>query len=189
MDTETGQAMILNRAQFNARAEERLGKAAPMRLPVTLILVSIDNYRECGGTAAEICLRSVTDVVRANTNPVTDLAGLVRNHQFALMPADCSPKCASELAERIRIDVESLQIRPTVDGGPLTVSVSATIKIPKAKPSIEALLIAADRGLREAMRLGGNCVIMDESWPLDSRSTGTPHGTAQPTNSRCPKKP
>jgi two-component system chemotaxis family response regulator WspR len=150
---------LLKREPFLESAERRWAHALENETPLSLVMISIDNFREYGGTAADVCLRSIVEAIKDNVRQTSCLVGAVRDHEIAVLCNACHEPEAVALAERIRDGVAALNLQPTLAGGPLGVSVCVVTRPPRPDRFFESLLIAADRGLRDAARYGGNEVV------------------------------
>jgi diguanylate cyclase (GGDEF)-like protein len=82
----------------------------------------------------------------------------MRDHEFAILLSSGSRQGARQLAEAIRKSVAAQQLKPTSADWVLTVSGGVASMVPRPTRFVDSLLIAADAGLREARRLGGNRV-------------------------------
>jgi diguanylate cyclase (GGDEF)-like protein len=154
-DPSTG---VATRALFRTRAEQDWQRAAHSKRLVSVIMFSIDRFRECGGAAAAICQQAVAEVIAAHCRRRADFVGRMRDHEFAILLSGASRQGARQLAESIRKAVEAQHLRPTADAWELTISAGVAGMVPRPTRFVDSLLIAADAGLREARRMGGNTV-------------------------------
>lgn len=155
LDAVTGLAV---RAQFRERAEQDWQRAAQSRKPVSVIMFSIDHFRDCSGAAAAHCQRAVAGIIAAHCHRRADFIARMRDHEFAVLLSGTSRQGARQIAESICKAIEALKLKPTTADWVLTVSAGVAAMVPRPTRFVDSLLIVADAGLREARRLGGNKV-------------------------------
>ncbi|HXG28397.1 MAG TPA: GGDEF domain-containing protein [Nevskiales bacterium] len=149
---------VATRALFRARVEQEWQRAAQSKRLVAVIMFSIDRFRECGGAAAAICQQAVAEVIATHCRRRADFVGRMRDHEFAILLSGATRQGARQLAEAIRKAIEAQQLKPAAGDWALTVSCGVAGMVPRPTRFVDALLIAADAGLREARRMGGNTV-------------------------------
>ena len=144
------------RAHFRERAEQDWQRARQSRRLVAVIMFSIDRHRECGDAAAAICHQAVAEVITIHCRRRADFVGRMRDHEFAVLLSGATRQGARQLAESIRKAIEAQNLQPAANGWVLTVSAGVAAMVPRPGRFVDSLLIAADAGLREARRMGGN---------------------------------
>jgi diguanylate cyclase (GGDEF)-like protein len=154
-DAVTGLAV---RALFRERAEQDWKRAARSHRLVSVIMLSIDRFRDCGGAAATICQQTAAEVIAAHCCRRADFVGRMRDHEFAILLSGATRQGTRQLAESICKAIEAQKLRPTAADWVLTVSAGVAAMVPRPTRFVDSLLIAADAGLREARLMGGNTV-------------------------------
>ncbi len=147
-----------DRELLRKRAEQDWERAQRSKQRVTIIMLSIDHYREYRGEAATICKRAVSEVIVSHCRRRADFAGRMRDHEFAVLLSNATRHGARMIAESICRDVEAQNIRTAAPDRVLTVSAGIGSMVPRPTRFVDSLLIAADSGLRKARRMGGNNV-------------------------------
>ena len=154
---------LATRELFHDRAAEQWDKGAHTHQPVTLIMIGVDHFSELratsGGAAGEACLKAVSNAITRRCGRRADLSGRVRDHEMAVLLAESEERGALALAEKIRRDVEGLRLKTGAGPEVITISVGVASLVPRQNRFVEALLIAADQGLKTAYAQGGNRVV------------------------------
>jgi two-component system, cell cycle response regulator len=157
-----GLTKVANRAAFDRRLEEELGRARERGTTLALIMLDVDFFKRFNDTyghlAGDAALRAVGSCLR---DAVRDLGVIARygGEEFAVILADLAAADVRRLAEQIRHAIASTIIEH--DGEPLrvTASLGATMVQPALGDATPASLIAeADQYLYQAKRNGRNRV-------------------------------
>jgi diguanylate cyclase (GGDEF)-like protein/PAS domain S-box-containing protein len=147
---------VQNRRKFHEALEKHLGLAARQDLPLSVLLLDLDEFKPYndrhGHLAGDDALRTVARILRANVRG-HDVVARYGGEEFAvLLPA--TDACTSRiLSERLRQAIED-------HGWPLR-RVTASLGIATTSPGPaqpEALLGAADMALYHSKGKGRNCV-------------------------------
>lgn len=149
---------VAKRSFLRQRLEQDWSRARLKKQRISVLMLSIDHFRECGSEAAQHCKRVVAEVIATHCRRRADFLGHLRDHEFAVLLSDATRQGAQEIAQSICRGVAERDIRPTAADWPLTVSVGIGSMVPRATRFVDSLLIAADAGMRKARRLGGNNV-------------------------------
>lgn len=154
---------LATRERFHQRAEDEWARRSGDHSPMTLVLVEVDRldaYRGVkGAEAADQCLHEVAAVIAQACRRRGDFAGRLRDHGFAVLLSESTPKGGEKVAEQIRQGVEQLKIGEAAAHTRITVSVSVASAIPTSRRFVNSLLALADTGLGTACDQGGNCVV------------------------------
>ena len=157
---------VLNRRRFTDLAADELSRARRHGTPVALLMIDLDHFKavnDCLGHAGgDAVLRSFA----ATTERVMrqgDVFGRVGGEEFAALLPQTGSDGAMVVAERLR---QRIHAEPARVGGvvlPFTVSigVAAWSADDTAEPSIDGLMVAADRALYAAKGQGRDCVVSD----------------------------
>lgn len=151
---------ILNRRAFAAAGARRLRQACDSRAPQSVLLFDIDHFKAVndsyGHEAGDLVLKRVAALVRDQLRD-GELLARYGGEEFVVMPAQCSPQQAGQLAERLRRAIAGEAIA-LADGRALQVTASFGVAGTGAAAQLEELLHAADQALYSAKRKGRNRV-------------------------------
>jgi diguanylate cyclase (GGDEF)-like protein len=156
-DSLTG---IANRRHFMERGNDEIERARRYHLPLTLLLLDIDHFKQIndrfGHPAGDRLLQAVAQTCQANARNV-DLPGRLGGEEFALLMPETSAVAARLAAERLRRAIAA--IAPAQSG--LLHEITASFGIAALNPqdsSMESLLARADTALYRAKNAGRNRV-------------------------------
>lgn len=154
---------LANRRQFDQLLEDEVRRGRRNGTPLTVLLGYIDHFKRVndsyGHPFGDECLRRVAAVPQQHCQRAGDLAARYGGEEFVItLPATGGPQ-AVLLAERMRQDVERLELDCDGERVSLTISFGVATLDPQAAASPLELLSAADRALYEAKRSGRNCVV------------------------------
>lgn len=146
-----------NRRSFEMQLERDLHMATRMRLPLSLILLDLDNFKRVNDTygheAGDVALRLLADGLRDELRSV-DTAARYGGEEFAVILPQAGMDGAMIVAERLRRRIELMEV-PGV--GHVTASLGIA-SFPQHASSRDTLVLAADRALYNAKNSGRNCV-------------------------------
>ncbi|HKR00803.1 MAG TPA: sensor domain-containing diguanylate cyclase [Pyrinomonadaceae bacterium] len=146
-----------NRRSFEIQLERDLHMATRMRLPLSLILLDLDNFKRVNDTfgheAGDLALRLLADGLREELRSV-DTAARYGGEEFAVILPQAGLDGALIVAERLRHRIESMEV-PGV--GHVTASLGIAT-FPQHASSRDTLVVAADRALYDAKSSGRNCI-------------------------------
>ena len=146
-----------NRRSFEMQLERDLHMATRMSLPVSLILLDLDNFKRVNDTfgheAGDVALRLLADGLRDELRSV-DTAARYGGEEFAVILPQAGADGALIVAERLRRRIELMEV-PGV--GHVTASLGIAT-FPQHASSRDSLVLAADRALYNAKSAGRNCV-------------------------------
>jgi diguanylate cyclase (GGDEF)-like protein len=162
IDSLTG---ILNRRAFDSLAARAWANAYAMHLPVQLILIDIDYFKEYndvyGHQAGDKCLRRVAHIVQFAGRRRSDICARYGGEEFALFTVGSNCDEAAFLAEQIREAVAAECIPHKASGvtASVTVSVGSAHLDTKRRRSLAGMIQAADEALYRAKAGGRNRVV------------------------------
>ncbi|HEX8846917.1 MAG TPA: sensor domain-containing diguanylate cyclase [Pyrinomonadaceae bacterium] len=146
-----------NRRSFELQLERDLHLASRMRLPLSLILLDLDNFKHVNDTygheVGDVALRLLAEGLRDELRGV-DTAARYGGEEFAVILPQAGIDGALIVAERLRRRIEKIEV-PGV--GHVTVSLGIAT-FPQHASSRDTLVVAADRALYDAKSSGRNCV-------------------------------
>ena len=167
LSTEDSLTAVANHEQFLEFLEREWRRSRRDGLPLTLIFLDIDHFRafnrQFGRKAGDEVLKDVGRVMTGLVGRPGDLAARYHRDEFALVLASTDGAGAFNIAERLRLSIEELQI-PGAHDAPATVvtaSVATATAVPQRESAWEELdlIKAARHALREARASGGNRVL------------------------------
>lgn len=172
-----------NRRSFEMQLERDLHMAKRMRLPVSLILLDLDNFKQVNDTygheVGDVALRLLSENLREELRAV-DTAARYGGEEFAVILPQAGIEGARTVAERLRQRIAQMVV-PGV--GHITASFGVAT-FPQHASSRDTLLIAADRALYDAKNAGRNCVRIppDDAIPLIEEEPVEPEEEALPAD-------
>lgn len=149
---------LATRGLFRSRAEQDWARSAGNRQRVSVIMFSIDRFREYDDAGQRQGLQVVAEVIRAHCRRRADFIGHLREHEFAVLLSGAGRQGTRQMAEAVCRGVAARKFRQRAGHRALTVSAGVASMVPRPTREVDALLIVADAGLRMARRLGGNRV-------------------------------
>lgn len=153
-----------NRHHFEDTLAVAWQRAQAAGQPLSMILLDLDHFRAfntvVGQDEGDECLQRIATMLKRHVSQPEDFLARYGGEEFALLQAGQSITHAAAMAQRIRSDVEALQVpHPLSPTTWLTVSVGVASMRPDAPHATAAQLIAAaDEALRQAKQQGGNAV-------------------------------
>jgi diguanylate cyclase (GGDEF)-like protein len=142
---------LKNRRFMGERLEDELARARRYPSALALLLIDVDRLKQINDAAGhdrgDQALVRVAEAIRSSARG-TDVAARWGGDEFAVLAPNTDAKSAVALAERIRAALAG--------GGPspVTVSIGVSSAAGEARPSLDALVRAADASLYEAKREG-----------------------------------
>ena len=163
--TLDGLTQIANRRHFNDTLNFEWNRLAREKKPLSLILCDVDHFKLYNDTNGhpngDLCLQLVAKEIERSVNRSVDLVARYGGEEFAVILPDTNISGAIHLAEKIRKQVENLQIphhnSPTMPY--VTVSLGVSTSIPNLNLPPTHLIEAADRALFQAKGQGRNQVV------------------------------
>lgn len=151
-----------NRRQFERIAERYLMDYSAV-IKSSLLVLDIDHFKrindEYGHAAGDKVIHHVAAIIKASTRP-TDIVARIGGEEFAVLLPNTEPVKASEVAERIRKNVEAAEGAPDDTIIPVRISVGGLYRL--ISSSYEENFKAADIALYRAKRDGRNKVVFSD---------------------------
>ncbi len=152
---------LQNRGAFEQRLSEELLRAARYKLPLSLLMLDVDHFKQFNDTfghpAGDEVLMRVADLMRECARP-SDCVARYGGEEFALILPSTPVEGAYVLAERLRRAISQHAWPQRA----VTVSIGAA-DISSETSDAAALVEAADKALYEAKAKGRNRVVKSES--------------------------
>lgn len=149
---------VYNRAYFNARLREEVVRAERHGLPLSLLLLDIDDFKgvndRLGHVAGDQVLRKFASLMRAQLRRI-DIPARYGGEEFAVILPQTAEDAAKLVADRIRHAAAGLDV-PGRKGIGTSIGVAS---YPEHGTSSDSLVEAADTALYRAKRAGKDRVL------------------------------
>jgi diguanylate cyclase (GGDEF)-like protein len=159
-----GLTSLLNRHAFDERLARELYRAKTDLRSIPLLLADIDFFKRVNDTlghpAGDKVLRRVADALRRVLRP-SDILARFGGEEFAIMLREPDLHQATEVAERLRVEVADLKRLP----GDLRITISIGLALSAPGESHEQLINRCDQALYRAKSEGRNRVCIAPSGP------------------------
>lgn len=151
---------IFNRRHFVESTETHLQHHLRSKSPAVMLMLDIDHFKKVNDThghaAGDEAIKSTANVLKNNLRPY-DAIGRLGGEEFAMMLLDCTVTKASEVAERLRQQIETTAIVYEEKSISITISIGISC-ICNDDKCIDDVLVRADKALYDAKNSGRNCV-------------------------------
>jgi diguanylate cyclase (GGDEF)-like protein len=150
---------LANLKLLDSRVSEEILRWERYRRPLALLLMDMDNFSaindEFGREVGDELLQHVATILNGATRTL-DLVARYGGQEFAILLPETNEMGAMIVAERLRMDIESMLILPLLR--PLTASFGVALLQPDEKR--EAYYARAGRAVKHAKAHGKNCITM-----------------------------
>jgi len=158
---------IYNRRYLDRRLDEEIARSKRYSLDLSILLLDIDHFKHVNDTyghqAGDIALTSLSRLLKTELREL-DVIARYGGEEFLVICTNTAIDGASLVAERIRQQVESLQIEiPDNNGGRQIIRIRTSIGVASVDSntnSKENLIQAADQALYRAKNEGRNRVVI-----------------------------
>ncbi len=163
LSSTDGLTGIGNRRAFDEKLRIEWARAAREVTDLGLLLIDVDHFKlyndRYGHPAGDACLRAVATAVAATLRRPPDFAGRFGGEEFVALLPGTGTQGGREVAERVRLAVESLAL-PHEDslGKTVTISIGVASLAPCPGDEANTLIELADRALYDAKQGGRNRV-------------------------------
>ncbi|MEW6130211.1 MAG: diguanylate cyclase [Acidobacteriota bacterium] len=160
--TLDGLTNIANRRRFKEFLAQEWQRAGREQTKLSLLLMDVDYFKPYNDTyghqSGDECLKQVARVLSDTVKRTTDLAARYGGEEFVVVLSGTDEQGASVVAERIRAQIELLQIphRGSKVSDHVTISIGVATFIPDGSNEAEELIAAADEALYQAKENGRN---------------------------------
>ncbi len=159
LDQVTG---VRNRRYFDDMLEIEFKRAMRNRSTLSLIMLDLDHFKEVndqyGHQAGDLCLKSVANAMYAIVQRPPDLVCRYGGEELAIILPDTAHAGALLIAEKIRKQIQSLQIIFAGRKIPVTASFGVSSVTPNTHQTASQLIEMADKALYQAKTAGRNRV-------------------------------
>ena len=154
---------IANRRRLDLVLRSEWLRARRSRLPLGLILIDIDLFKQLNDThghqEGDVCLQHVARLLSRSVQRSGELTARYGGEEFAIVLPNTDLEGCHRLAEHLRAGIQALAIphegSPT---GTLTASFGVASMTPGEPSEVDDLVASADRALYEAKAAGRNRV-------------------------------
>lgn len=163
MATHDALTKLFNRSFFTIKLEEEFQRAERYKLPLSLIIMDIDNFKLTNDTfghqAGDAYLESLADLVKGSVRQVDTVARYGGEELVVILP-HTEPDGALALAERLRAAVAAHEV--SYDGNTIqgTISLGLVSYKEGSAATVDEFLKAADNALYDAKHGGRNRVVV-----------------------------
>lgn len=168
--TTDGMTGLLNKRTLIVEAQRRIKSAARFKKPLSLLVSDIDHFKKVNDTyghdVGDVVIKGLGEVLRRIKRD-TDIVGRFGGEEFVIVCEQTDEEGATNLAERIRRELENTTFQTEL--GPLSVTCSVGVApFPSAGHDWESLFKATDEALYVSKRAGRNRVTV---WKPGMRSS------------------
>ncbi|MFN2235283.1 MAG: diguanylate cyclase, partial [Anaerolineales bacterium] len=165
---------LYNRRGFFEIGEREWARANRLERPLAALFLDIDHFKQFNDTysyaVGDQVLRLLADCLRDNLRKV-DIAGRYGGEEFVVLLPETGMIVAKDVAERLRIAVNSTRVTSDFEDLSITVSVGVCQKTPDLT-DLDSLISRAGEALKHAKNLGRNQVIISHSTVTSQRDIG-----------------
>lgn len=127
-------------------------------------MLDIDKFKlyndHYGHQAGDECLKKIAEKLEKSCKRPSDIVGRYGGEEFIIFLPDTTLEGARTVAEKIRKNIENMEIEHVKSrhGGVVTVSLGISATVPNNEYEMEKLIGKADKMLYQAKELGRNRV-------------------------------
>ena len=154
---------LYNHRHFRARLDDEFARAQRYNLPLSCMIMDIDNFKAVNDTfghlQGDVVLRRVAECTQKTVRK-SDIVARYGGEEFVVIMPQTGVEGALHQAERLRMRIADLPFEGFPEGHRINVSVGVAAFDPQAMPDCDSLVRIADRGLYEAKNQGKNRVVI-----------------------------
>lgn len=169
-----GLTQVANRRHFDNRLIQEWWRLRRIKAPLSIILCDIDYFKQYNDTyghqAGDECLRKVASALQTAIKRPADLVARYGGEEFVIILPDTPTIGAIQVAEKIQMLVEQLQLchQSSLVKSQITLSLGVVTSVPQAGNNPMQLIATADQALYQAKAKGRNCLVVNKL-PVESR--------------------
>ncbi|WP_191090681.1 GGDEF domain-containing protein [Niallia endozanthoxylica] len=159
-----GLTKISNRRTFDTSLEKEWNQALRYRHPISIIMLDIDYFKKFNDTYGHLggdeCLIRVAAALSDTVNRSSDVVARYGGEEFAMILPDTNEQNALHIAEKVRSNIELLNIphKNSLISDHVTISAGVVTIFPEEQIKLVELLLHADQALYKAKEHGRNRV-------------------------------
>ncbi len=168
LSTMDGLTGIANRRAFDIFLDEEWKRALRSKYQVTILMVDVDFFKNYNDTYGHLqgdeCLKSVVAILKSAARRPGDMAARFGGEEFVVFLSTADTEHAVSIAEKIRRDIEALEMpheRSEISSS-VTVSIGVVSAVPDPNMSANDFLQCADEALYKGKEEGRNRVAFKE---------------------------
>jgi diguanylate cyclase (GGDEF)-like protein/PAS domain S-box-containing protein len=156
---------VLNLRSYNDRASKEFNSAKRHKENFSLLLLDIDFFKKIndqyGHDIGDIALKTFTKTI-SQTIRQDDIFSRIGGEEFAVALVKVNIDYVLNIAEKIRLLIENLEIRTSSSSFKMTVSIGVA-QMESQDNNLRDLQKRSDKALYEAKHSGRNCVVFLKS--------------------------
>lgn len=162
MANRDGLTNLWNQRYFKDYLQKEINKSIRYKNPLSLIMMDVDHFKSFNDTyghqTGDIVLKSIAKVLE-NSQRNTDIAARYGGEEFAIILTMTDEKGALIFAERVRKEIEKLEIKD-INGNPVRQVTSSLGVSFYTSGSVSDFIERADEALYTCKDRGRNCVTL-----------------------------
>jgi two-component system cell cycle response regulator len=162
LSTKDGLTGLFNRRYFDIHIKQMSENSQTSGKPMCMMMLDMDHFKEVndnyGHPAGDAVLKTLADTLKSSFR-VTDLIARYGGEEFVVLLGNIDLETCANVAEKIRIAIESVDFIIPGQSEPLKKTASIGIAELEAKESVEDFITRADRAMYEAKEDGRNKVV------------------------------
>jgi len=156
---------LYNHQYFRQLLQNELARAERYKRPLSLLFGDIDHFKAINDTfghlAGDRIIKALATKLRMETRD-SDHVARYGGEEFAVILTETTIEDATIIAERLRSEIESMEITYGDNSISVTLSFGIASFTDNKKPSVDELISRADKALYRAKEQGRNrCIVMD----------------------------
>ncbi|ERT08385.1 diguanylate cyclase domain protein [Lyngbya aestuarii BL J] len=159
---------VANRGYFETYLQQQWQRSTREEYPLSVILLDVDYFKRYNDTyghpAGDYCLKQIAQSLKKSVQRPADLVARYGGEEFVIILVNTDEKGAVHIAEKIRAEIQNLNIphRASEVSDRVTVSIGIRTGIPTSKPQPDTLIKQADEALYTAKKQGRDRYIFAE---------------------------
>jgi diguanylate cyclase (GGDEF)-like protein len=156
IDSKTG---LFNHAYFMRRLEQEVARASRHRARAGIVMLDVDHFKRFNDTwghlAGDAVLAALAQTLRAAVR-TEDVPARFGGEEFCVIVIQCDESSLFEIAERIRLSIESMSVEFESRRLSITASLGCCLIDPDRPCAISLYVEHADKALYESKAAGRN---------------------------------
>ena len=154
---------LYNHRYFRQRLEDEFERAHRYSLPLSCMILDIDNFKRVNDTYGhlngDIVLRGIAETAQGSVRK-SDIVARYGGEEFVVIMPQTSLEGARAQAERVRRETAAQSFENFPEGVRITISIGVAVYDPETMLDCEVMLRIADGALYQAKREGKNRVVV-----------------------------